>query len=573
MSLSPLRRTAATILGSLLLIVSVPLASAQAAPPARGGAGIASAHPLATHAGIEILQAGGNAFDAAVAVSAVLAVVEPYSSGIGGGGFWLLHRASDGFETMVDGRETAPAGASRRMYQDAQGKAIASLSRNGAIAGAIPGEPEALDWIAARYGKLGLARDLEPAIRIARDGFDIDPRFADYVAKEAGRLSPAAKAVFMPGGIPPAVGTHIRQPDLAATLQALATQGRAGFYTGTVADKLVAGVRADGGLWTAEDLKGYRVIEREPIRFSFRDYRITSGPPPTAGGVGLAEILQQLEARGWTGDDPRTAIPQVAEAMRRAYRDRAAYLGDPAFVSMPLTRLLSRTYALSLAQSTPADRATPSAALPPLEPAPGRAAVEGHETSHFSIIDGEGNRVAATITVNLRFGSGYMAPGTGVIVNDEMDDFAASTTDSNAFGLIGSRANEIAPGKRPLSSMTPSFVEGPQGVLVIGTPGGSRILTMVLLGILEFVRGADATRIVSAPRYHMQYLPDVLEYERGGWSTELEEAMRGRGYTLKASEPWGNLQAVLRRNGEADIDAAADPRGVGSAEKMLPSSP
>jgi gamma-glutamyltranspeptidase/glutathione hydrolase len=558
----PFRASAMRCAWSCAILFIAGVAQAQDKPP---GYAIASAHPLATDAGIEILREGGNAFDASVAVSAALAVVEPYSSGIGGGGFWLLHRAADGYETMVDGRETAPSGASATMYQDKNGHAIASLSRDGAIAGGIPGEPAALAWIAERYGKLGLARDLAPAIRLARDGFAIDPHFSKFIGEEAKRLSPAARAVFMPGGAAPPAGTVIAQPDLAATLQALADRGRAGFYTGEVAQKLVAGVQADHGLWTAADLARYRVVERAPMSFYFRDYRIVSAPPPSAGGIGLAEILQQLEVLGWTGDDGLRSDQQVIEAMRRAYRDRAAWLGDPDFVYIPTYRLLSRTYAIGLASSITPLRATPSSALPSPD-AVRRDAQEGRETSHLSIIDADGNRVSATVTVNLRFGSGYMAPGTGVLVNDEMDDFAASVSDSNAYGLTGSHTNLIAPGKRPLSSMAPSFVEGPNGVMVIGTPGGSRIVTMVLLGILHFVHGASTQDIVVAPRYHQQYLPDVVEYEPAAFDVGQQVQLQAMGYTLKpVANGYGNLQAVVWRWPEGRLEGAADPRGVGSA--------
>ncbi|MDR3415048.1 MAG: gamma-glutamyltransferase [Nevskia sp.] len=526
---------------------------------------MASAHPLATDAGIEILQSGGNAFDAAVAVSAALSVVEPYSSGIGGGGFWLLHRQRDGFETMVDGRETAPRAASREMYQDAQGHAIADLSRNGPIAGAIPGTPAALDLIAARYGRLGLARDLQPAIRLARDGFPLDKRFAGLAALLASRLSPAARDLLVPDGKPLAEGALLRQPDLAQTLQRLAEQGRDGFYTGVVAQRLVDGVKAGGGIWSRQDLLDYRVAERRPIVFRFQDYRIVTAPPPSAGGIGLAEILDQLAAVHWSARFDRTRSDQlVIEAMRRAYRDRAAYLGDPDYIDMPLKRLLSPAYARALAATIEPGKATPSSALPPPGQT-GRAAREGADTTHYSIIDGEGNRVSATVTVNLPFGSAYMAPGTGVFVNDEMDDFAASVADSNAYGLIGSSANAIAPGKRPLSSMSPSFVEGPNGVLVIGTPGGSRIVTMVLLGMLDFVRGADASHIVGGPRFHMQFLPDRVQFEAGAFDAAEQSALKQMGYSLDAlSGSYGNMQVVLWRRAGNTLEAAADPREVGT---------
>ncbi len=553
-------------LAGALLALSLLTAQGAETPP---GYAVATAHPLATAAGIEVLREGGNAFDAAVAVSAALSVVEPYSSGIGGGGFWLLHRASDGFETLVDGRETAPAAATAGMYLDAQGHAIARLSIDGAIAGAIPGEPAALEWIAHRYGRLDLARDLAPAIRIARDGFNVDPHFVEFTADEIKRLSPAARAVFMPGGQVPAVGTLIRQPDLAATLQAMADHGAAGFYQGPVAKKLVDGVRADHGIWTMQDLAGYHAVERRPVRFNFRDYRIVTAPPPSAGGIGLAGILQQLEVLGWTGDEGSRSIHQVIEAMRRVYRDRAAWLGDPDFVQMPLADLLSRSHAVELASSIQPERATPSANLPATALST-RAAQEGDDTSHYSILDADGNAVSATVTVNFRFGSGYMPPGTGVIVNDEMDDFAASTAASNGYGLIGSKANEIAPGKRPLSTMTPSFVDGPNGMLIIGTPGGSRILTMVTLGILNFVRGHDASAIVAAPRYHQQYLPDVVEWEPAAFDDVQQRQLAAMGYTLKrVDRGYGNMQAVIWHRKTQRIEAASDPRGVGFSQVVI----
>ncbi len=568
-----LRLASRILIGALVLLSGAVQAKPQhtahataAKPP---GYAVASAHPLATDAGIEILQAGGNAFDAAVAVSAALAVVEPYSSGIGGGGLWLLHRQRDSHETLVDGRETAPAAASATMYQDAQGHAITDLSRNGPIAGAIPGTPAALDRIASRYGRLGLARDLAPAIRLAREGFPLDAHFARFIVMEQQRLSPAALALLAPDGKPLAEGALLRQPDLAQTLERLAQQGHDGFYRGATAQGLVDGVKAGGGIWTLADLAGYKAVERKPIVLKFQGYRVVTAPPPSAGGVGLAEMFNQLTALHWHGGDGVEQQQQVIEVMRRAYRDRAAFLGDPDYIDMPLQRLLSPAYGRGLAATITPDRATPSAELPP----PGevkRPANEGVDTTHYSILDAEGNRVSATVTVNLLFGSAYLAPGTGVFVNDEMDDFAASTTDSNAYGLIGSAANAIAPGKRPLSTMTPSFVEGPQGVLVIGTPGGSRILTMVLLGMLDFFRGADAQAIVAAPRYHMQYLPDEVQYEPGGLDAARQSVLTGMGYKLSpVDRRYGNMQVVLWRPAKKELQAAADPRGVGTAKVVL----
>lgn len=573
----PLRIVVATAMAVCACVSAAVTAAPASHPP---GFAVASATAQATGAGIAILKAGGNAFDAAVAVSAALAVTEPYSSGLGGGGFWLLHRASDGLETMVDGRETAPLAATATMYQGKDGRAIRNLSLYGALAGGIPGEPAALAYIASRYGKLGLKRDLQPAIKLAREGFLVTQRFHDIAARVKQRLSPAARVVFLVDGKAPAVGAIIRQPDLARTLEALAAHGRDGFYAGPVAQKLVDGVRADGGIWTLQDLARYHVALRKPIVCHYHGYRIASAPPPSAGGIGMCEILHQLAARDYTHGGNAHEDAMVIEAMRRAYRDRAAWLGDPGFVQIPVHHLLSLHYAEFLARTTDPDHATPSVLLPSPaaitghEPAPAASVLhaprEGVDTSHFSIIDSAGNRVAATVTVNLRFGSGYMAPGTGVIINDEMDDFAASVKASNVYGLIGSRANEIAPGKRPLSTMSPTFASGPNGVLVIGTPGGSRILTMVLLGVLHFVNGETVQQIVAAPRYHMQYLPDQVQFEPGAFSVAEQKKLEAMGYHLDPLDhSYGDMQAVLWNLRTDRLTAASDPRGVGKAEVVL----
>lgn len=539
--------------GALLLWGS---ALAADRPP---GHAVASAHPLATQAGVEILQAGGNAFDAAVAVSAALSVVEPAGSGIGGGGFWLLHRESDGLETFVDGRETAPREASARMYLNADGKADAALSTTGALAAAIPAQPAAFDYVARKYGTLPLKQLLAPAIRYAREGFVVDAKLARMFAAMWPRFSIAAMQAFTVEGHMPATGDVLRQPELAHTLELLAESGRAGFYEGEIAEKLLAGVRAEGGIWTQEDLRRYRVVERQPLVTWFRNYRVVTAPPPSAGGMALAQMFNQLEALGWRGDASLQSRHLVIEAWRRAYRDRAAYLGDPDFVSIPLYRLLSRSYALGLARSISRQRATPSRELPPTQ-----AVHEGSNTSHFSIVDAQGNRIAVTQSINLPFGSALMAPGTGVLLNDEMDDFAAAVDASNAYGLVGSVANSIAPGKRPLSSMTPSFVEGPQGLLVIGTPGGSRIITMVALGILNWTQGMSAAQLVAAPRYHHQYLPDEIQFEPGAFS-DTDQALLGvMGHTLAPlSSAYGNMQAVWWDKNANKLEAASDPRGVG----------
>lgn len=539
----------------------VVVVGSNAKPPA--GA-VASAHPQATAAGMEILSAGGNAFDAAVAVSAALAVVEPYSSGIGGGGFWLLHRASDGKQIMIDGRERAPLAAQRDLYLDAQGEVVPGLSIDGALAAAVPGEPAALVHLAEKYGRLPLAKSLAPAIQLAETGFQVDAhyrRMAGFRQQLMQRYASSAE-IFLREGEVPELGFVIRQADLAQTLQSLASKGRNGFYAGDVAKRLVAGVRAEGGIWTLEDLQQYTVVEREPVIFQYRDLRIVSAAPPSSGGVALATMLHILEAYDLTQLDEALKTHVVTEAMRRAYRDRAQYLGDPDFVAVPLQRLLHPWYAAGLRASIRSDRATPSTSLPG-----GVNSAEGADTSHFSVLDREGNRVAATLSINYPFGSGYVAPGTGVLLNDEMDDFSAKPGVPNAYGLVGAEANAIEPGKRPLSSMSPTFVERDQGVAVLGTPGGSRIITMVLLGILDLEEGHKPQSWVSLPRFHHQFFPDVIQYEPGAFSQAVLEALELKGHKLKAlNNSYGNMQAIYWDYENKRVEAASDPRGAGAAE-------
>jgi gamma-glutamyltranspeptidase/glutathione hydrolase len=542
------KRRAAPLLAVLL---AAPAWAADTPP----GYAVATPHPLATAAGVEVLEEGGNAFDAAVAVSAAMTVVSSQSTGMGGGGFFLLHRAADGAQVFVDAREVAPLAATADMYLDRKGVAVARASIEGARAAAIPGLPAAWQHVARKYGSRPLARLLAPAIRLAREGHAIEEPKARMLAGTT-HFSPAAAAVWRPGGRAPAAGTVIRQPDLAATLERVARDGAAGFYEGELARKLVDGVRAGGGLWQLEDLRRYRVVERPPLHAFFRGYRLTLAPPPSAAGVTLAQALALLEARGWPPADAVQAKHVLAEAMRRAYADRR-WLGDPDFVAMPLHRLLSREYLLPLAAGIRADAATKSE--------PPAVAPAGGGTAHFSILDAAGNRVAATETVNLEFGSGFMPPGTGVLLNNEMDDFAASRTASNAFGLVGSDANAIAPGKRPLSSMAPTFVEGPRGLLLVGGKGGSRIISQVLGGVLGFTQGQGARELVAAPRLHHQHLPDRLYHEPGALTAAEQDALRRLGHELRAVESgWGNMQAVWWDPATDTLAAAADPRGVGT---------
>jgi gamma-glutamyltranspeptidase/glutathione hydrolase len=530
-------------------------------------AAIASAHPLATAAGNSVLERGGNAFDAAVAVTAALAVVEPYSSGLGGGGFFLLHRASDGMQVMIDARETAPSGTMRSQYFDTDGRPIAGATTHGGTAAAIPGTPAGLVHLAAHYGKLPLTLTLAPAMRLAREGFPVDARYAQIAKmRESFLQSGVNTQVFLDGGRAPQPGYTLRQPELGDTLERIARFGAAGFYEGPVASSMVAAVNRAGGAWRAGDLTEYAVKEREPVRFSFRGAKITAAALPSAGGIALAQSLAMLESLPVERIGEPATDHLVVEALRRAFQDRARYLGDPDFVRVPAPQLTSRDYARKRAAGIDPKRATPSESLGPLAAAEPRST--SANTTHFSIVDSEGNRVAATVTINLLFGSGIVAPGTGVLLNNEMDDFTLRSDVPNAFMLRGGTANRIEPRKRPLSSMTPTFVEDDKGVLVLGAPGGSRIVSQVLLATLEYLRSSevDLARLVAMPRYHHQYWPDRVEVEPQGYSAEWRAAMAAKGHAIAPNNRrWGNMQAVFKaRRGGAAI-AASDPRGEGVA--------
>jgi len=548
----------------LLLLAGSALGKENVRQPLPPGAAIASAHALATDAGFAVLRAGGNAFDAAVATSAALSVVEPISSGIGGGGFFLLHDAKTGRDVFVDARETAPAAATPAAYLDKNGELDRDRAENGPWSAGIPGLPAGLVHVARTYGRLPLKTSLAPAIRLARDGFPVYARLEEGYAerREVMERYRGTRAVFLADGDAPQSGEILKQPDLARTLELLADKGFNGFYRGRVARKLIAGVIAEGGVWTAEEVAAYRVREREPIRLRYRDWDITTAPPPSSGGVALTQMLQILE--GW--DLRALEAPQrthlIVEAMRRAYRDRTFYLGDPDFVNVPVTRLTSANYAAGLRASIHPERATPSASFSGV-PAP----LEDTETTHFSIIDAEGNRVAATQTVNLTFGSGLIPPGTGVILNNEMDDFALRPGTPNAFGVMGFEANALQAGKRMLSSMSPSFIETDGRIAVIGSPGGSTIITQVLLAILGYDDGLNAQQVAALPRFHHQWWPDAIIAERGTFDPGALKALEAMGHTVTVrSDTWGNLQTVLWDRNANTLSGGTDPRNpVGKA--------
>jgi len=551
--------------------VAAPAPSAQARADTRfegrpGKAAIASAHTLSTDAGMEILARGGNAFDAAIAVGAVLAVIEPQSSGIGGGGFFLLHRAADGRQVFVDARETAPAASHSDLWKDADGKLDRDKSINGPLSAGIPGEPAAYTWLARHYGKLPLSESLAPAIRIAREGFAAYPRFVSSVNMRKPVLSrwPASSALYLVDGAAPAPESLIRNPDIADTLERIATHGDDGFYRGEFAQRLVDGVQAAGGNWTLADLDAYRVREREPIVINYRGWRVVTAPPPSSGGIVLAEMLNILAGYDLPRLERTKRFHLVVEAMRRAYRDRAEYLGDPDHVQMPIAELTSPLYAAGLRASIHPDKATPSDMLPGYMPP-----TESVHTTHYSIIDADGNMAAVTKTVNLTLGSGFVVAGTGFVLNNEMDDFALVAGQANAFGLVGGDANAPKPGRRPLSSMTPSLVIGADRVAVIGTPGGSRIITMVLQGILAFADGELPAAVVANPRFHHQYLPDVISAEPGMFTREESKALQDMGHVLNDAErTWGLMNMVSWDRRSGAVHAGSDPRAPTSSARV-----
>jgi len=553
-----------------VFVVSITTACSNNGQPPPANA-IASAHPLATRAGEQVLAEGGNAFDAAIAVSATLAVVEPYASGLGGGGFWLLYKADSNQYVMLDGREKAPLEAYRDLYLDRFGNPIPGASITGPLSAGIPGIPASLVHLATRYGRLPLGKSLEPAIQIARNGFTIDDVYRKFaqLRLRALRSYPESARIFLVNGEVPPPGYVLKQEDLAKTLEQLAQQGNAGFYTGSTAEHMVNDVRAFSGIWQLKDLQDYTVKERAPITTHYKGFKIVAASPPSSGGVAIATMLRMLEHYDLSKMDNATRKHLLIEIMRRAYHDRARFLGDSDYYPVPVGKLISNENAEHHIKSINLKEATPSEFLPDADN-PGGA---GTDTTHFSILDREGNRVAATLSINYPFGSCFVPRGTGVLLNDEMDDFSIKPGVPNAYGLVGAQANAIESGKRPLSSMTPTFVENKDGVAILGTPGGSRIITMVLLGILEYIDGADAKTIVAAPRFHHQYLPDQVIYEDNAFTPEEKSRLLAMGHELRPNSTtygegqytYGNMQVVIWNKKKNQVSAASDPRGIGSA--------
>ena len=556
------------MLRSLVPALALLLSLTVQAAPAPGQQAVASAHPIATEAGHRIMDQGGNAFDAAIAVAATLAVVEPYGSGIGGGGFFLLRQAGEDKPQyrFIDARETAPLAAHRDMFLDEQDKLKRVI--NGPLAAGIPGTPAALAHLAGHYGRLPLAQSLAPAIAAAEEGFAVGESYRTLVGFRLDAMQQDAETarIFLRDNQAPAAGDLVRQPELAETLRRMAEHGHAGFYSGPLAERLVGGVKAAGGIWEQADLDSYRVIERDPVRFSSRGFDVITSPLPSAGGIALAGILQGMDQLPEAAHGSVQWTHQLVELMRRTYRDRAVLLGDSDFVEVPEERLLSVDHARRLAAGVDPQRATPSLELGPAIPFH-----EGTNTTHFSLIDREGNAVAATLSVNLPFGAAFTVPGTGVLLNNEMDDFAADPDGRNSYGLEGSEANAIAPGKRPLSSMTPTMLENEDQLAVLGTPGGSRIISMVLLGTLEATAGRPVEEWVSRPRFHHQYLPDHIQIEDAAFSAEQRRALEKLGHTIKpVGRDYGDMQVLQWDKRRAEVSAASDPRGEGEATARQP---
>ncbi len=535
---------------SLASVVAVVCAGAVAqaasvAPVAAQHGMVVTAHQYATRVGVQVLRKGGNAVDAAVAVGYALAVVYPAAGNIGGGGFMTIALA-DGRKKFIDFREKAPLAASADMYLDTAGNLIPNLSADGYLSAAVPGTVAGLELAREKYGKLNRQTLIAPAISLARNGFVLDQGDVDMLETTTSYfLSDAPSGrIFLNHGRPFKAGEKLIQHDLATTLEAVSQQGRDGFYKGAVARNLVLAFKNGKGILTADDLIHYQARELTPIECSYRGYQIVSAPPPSSGGVTLCQILSVLEGYplGEWGFGSARATHVEIEAMRHAYVDRNNYLGDPDFVHNPVDHLLSKDYAAQLRASISMTKAGVSSQIQT-----GTPPHEGHNTTHYSIIDKDGNAVSVTYTLNDWFGAKVTAANTGVLLNDEMDDFTSKVGEPNMYGLIQGKANAIAPGKRPLSSMTPTIiVRDGKPVLVVGTPGGSKIITTVLHTILNVIDyGMNVQEAVDAPRFHEQWMPDVTYLEDFALSPDTKQILQGMGHHFERIEPENHIEAIL----------------------------
>jgi len=530
-----------------LLLVCLLLPSAAIAGFRQHGM-VVAAQAGAAEAGIAMLKQGGNAFDAAAATALALGVLEPGSSGIGGGGFFLLYIARENRYVMIDARETSPQLAGHgAIYQQ-------QSSIDGPQSAGVPGLAAGVDHLVGRYGHLKRQQITQPAIRLARQGITVSPRLKGMLDWRGKVFNDAARRIYLSGSI-------IRQPALADTLERFAKNGAEDFYQGETAGRLVADMKRDGGLIRETDLAAYQAIERQPVVFDYQGFHIVSAALPSSGGLTLAHVFGQLKDDDLKSMSKADRVHLLIEVMKRAYRDRNASLGDADFISIPAD-YLDEVRLKKLRDSIHMDRATPSAALKGFAEPIGASV----DTTHFSVIDREGNMVSATLSINYGFGSGYVSPSTGILLNDEMDDFATRPGKPNAYGLVQGTSNAVAPGKRMLSSMSPTFVMGPERTFIVGTPGGSRIISMLLLASMGFMLNESPPEDwVNAPRFHHQFLPDVVQHEAGAFSAPVAEDLKQRGHHLKQLQRrYGNMQAIMLNRNNGHVSGFADQRGEGA---------
>ncbi|MFP6874103.1 MAG: gamma-glutamyltransferase [Verrucomicrobiales bacterium] len=546
------------------------------APPVTGGGGmVATQQAHATRAAARILAEGGNAVDAAVCAGFTLAVTLPRAGNIGGGGFMLIHLAKENRQTAIDYREKAPGAAHRDMFLDAEGNVDTGLSRSDHLAAGVPGSVRGLALALRKHGTISLNRALQPAIKLAEDGFIVGKDLHESLAEHRGHFkdSPYALEIFYrPDGTSPALGSRLIQKDLAKTLRLIARHGPDAFYSGPVAEAIIASMKANGGIMTGDDLMNYRPVVRKPVSGTYRGWKIVAMPPPSSGGIHLIQMLNILEEFPIAkyGHNSTDTIHFSVEAMRRAYADRSRYLGDPDFADIPSRALISKDYARRLAAQINPSLATASAKV-----SPGLGAqedIESNETTHFSVIDQWGNAVSNTYTLNFSYGSGIMVPGTGILLNNEMDDFSAKPGVANAYGLLGGRRNAIEPGKRMLSSMTPTLLfKGDSHVVATGSPGGSRIITTVLQIVCNLVdHGMDISGATAAARFHHQWFPDEVQVEPG-FNPDTVASLQARSHRVKTRPLMGSTQSVSRIDGR--FFGASDPRRQGALTIGLAKSP
>ena len=527
--------------------------------PSKGA--VVTSNALATKAGEKILAEGGNAYDAATTISAMLSVVEPFASGLGGGAFWLIYDAKSKKYKMIDARETAPLQSHKNMYLDENENLIKNISKLGPLSAGIPGIPAVLSYVNEKYGSKKLSALLVPAYKSAINGFPVNERYlkgANY-KKEWLKKYKETEAIFLDKGEVPKKGWILKQTDLAKTIKKIMKGGHKSFYTGSFAKKMVESVQNNGGIWSEEDLNRYKVIEREPVKSTYKGISIIAPGLPSSGGLVLSNALNILAGYELDKLSLTTQKHLIIEALRRAYYERAIKMGDPDFMANSLEFLLTPSYADKQRESININYATDNQTLEFADP-PYQG--QGNDTTHFSVIDKYGNRVAVTQSINFWFGSAFVPKGTGVLLNNEMDDFSIKPGTENGYGLIGYDANAVEPGKRMLSSMTPTFLESDRGFVILGTPGGSRIISMILLATLEWVNGGDAKSMVSLPRFHHQYHPDYVLYEEEAFmSSEIDE-LESMGHIFKKSNrQFGNMQVIMWDQVNNKIEIASDPRG------------